>query len=373
MVLPNTMEDITERKESSIYNILVDPSTLPHFLSLIVNSSFIYLIMKSDIGGLGDKGSSIFLSLTIGYCLAALIVSKEYGKRIFKISNDDKGIFNREYWILSLKSLLPIFIISGILCSLIVVSIEGKSISYFMSLLFLLMSIGQGISLVSGGALFIDKGGLKEKGSRNSEYSIAMRVLVLVIIFMPLIWWFGYGASNVSDKNIMTHLWWIIFTLLIVIICYSLDKYTSQMRHDLESRGRMGDRLMTLMVMAASWHLLSAWRRNPALVDSTDGLMMLEEGVLMAITIILAVSTMVKKGQKRGFAIFEGQSSLFWGVAFGYAYGGSISSLTILSEQFNQSSLLQTTAIGHLLTVFAILVILPNAIRRLDTEELEAA
>jgi len=92
---------------------------------------------------------------------------------------------------------------------------------------------------------------------------------------------------------------------------------------------------------------------------------------LMIITIFFAVTSMINRGKKKGINIFGGQSAIFWGISFGYLYAGSISSLTIISEQLTESSLLQTTAIGHIITAVVILVILPSAIKKLNNEEEE--
>ena len=61
----------------------------------------------------------------------------------------------------------------------------------------------------------------------------------------------------------------------------------------------------------------------------------------------------------------------FGAFPFGYMYAGSISSLTILSEQLTESSLLQTTAIGHIITALVILLILPFSIKKINQEEEE--
>ena len=77
---------------------------------------------------------------------------------------------------------------------------------------------------------------------------------------------------------------------------------------------------------------------------------------------------MSKKGIKRGWKIFQGQSAIFWGVCFGLAYCGSVSSLTVLSE----GSLMTTTAIGHAITAIVMLAICPIALSRVGlSEELE--
>ena len=83
--------------------------------------------------------------------------------------------------------------------------------------------------------------------------------------------------------------------------------------------------------------------------------MLIEEGILMSISIILAVWSMAKRGEKGGWMIFQGQSAVFWGIGFGFIYAGSISSLTALSE----GSLLTTTAIGHAITAMVMMGILP--------------
>jgi hypothetical protein len=96
--------------------------------------------------------------------------------------------------------------------------------------------------------------------------------------------------------------------------------------------------------------------------------MLIEEGVLMSISILLAVWSMSQKGKKKGLRIFQGQSAIFWGIGFGFMYAGSISSLTALSE----GSLLTTTAIGHTITAAVMIAILPVAIRLIgkpNTEE----
>ena len=75
----------------------------------------------------------------------------------------------------------------------------------------------------------------------------------------------------------------------------------------------------------------------------------------MSVSIILAVWSMANRGRKGGWKFFQGQSALFWGIGFGFAYAGSISSLTALSE----GTLLTTTAIGHGFTALVMIGIIP--------------
>ena len=87
----------------------------------------------------------------------------------------------------------------------------------------------------------------------------------------------------------------------------------------------------------------------------------------MSISIILAVWSMAKRGEKGGWRIFQGQSAVFWGIGFGFIYAGSISSLTALSE----GSLLTTTAIGHSITALVMMGILPMCISWIGQPNIE--
>ena len=80
----------------------------------------------------------------------------------------------------------------------------------------------------------------------------------------------------------------------------------------------------------------------------------------MAITIILAVWSISNRGKKKGWRVFQGQSAIFWGVAFGYTYGGSVASLSSISGGY--LDMVSITALGHLITAFSIIVMLPLSI-----------
>lgn len=344
-------------------NAITNPSTLPHFILLLLNASILYLLMRSNYGLIGAKGSSIFLSLAISYCIAAYIYTTEFGLKTLKIEDNGMGILTTKYWFLAIKAVIPMILISLILIVVINLFFTESEIDYFMSSLFIVMSIGQGISIITGGIIYYDGKGINRTSNNTENYRI-IRVVFTIIIFIPLIWWFGYGAENALEKNLVINLLWILYVITIGLVAYLLDRFTSNARNNLGLSGAKADKFLLLMIITISWHLLSAWRRNPILVESTDLLMLFEEGVLMLVTILLTVTALIKKGKKRGWKIFEEQSAIFWGVAFGYAYSGSISSLTILSERLTESSLLQTTALGHLLTAFVIIIILPSSIKK---------
>ena len=82
----------------------------------------------------------------------------------------------------------------------------------------------------------------------------------------------------------------------------------------------------------------------------------------MSITIVLAVWSISNRGRGKGWRIFQGQSTMFWGVSFGYAYAGSIASLSSISGGF--LDLVTITALGHLITAVSVILMLPITIGR---------
>ena len=144
-----------------------------------------------------------------------------------------------------------------------------------------------------------------------------------------------------------------------------MERYTKSSRGEVGVDGKARDRVYFLIFITSCWHLLGSWRRAPFTVDQSSVGLFIEEVFLMSITIVLAVWSLSKKGHKRDWRIFQGQSAIFWGVCFGLAYCGSVSSLTVLSE----GSLMTTTSIGHAITAIVMLAICPIALYRVGLSE----
>jgi len=348
-------------ESDSLLRIFSSPSTLPHLLSLGVFSGFLFVTMKIDLFGSEIQGGIIFLSLSISYFIAALISPSRLGKWIFTVQHGDEGILNRNYWFGGFSRLLPIIAIAGtfwLASNLLFVEGQLSNARIFLALLFIAMSVFQGVSLAYGWVIYARKFQQSPRKSRIGGVFSFVRSLVAVIVFSPLVWWFGYGADNPSNAGFTENVYWILLLIIIALIGVILDRYTKS------ARGREGvdgvalDRAFFFIFITSCWHLLGAWRRSPIAAEQSSGGMLLEEAVLMSISIILAVWSMAKRGEKGGWRVFQGQSAVFWGIGFGFIYAGSISSLTALSE----GSLLTTTAIGHAITALVMMGILPMCI-----------
>ena len=347
-----------EHEPENMLKIFSSPSTLPHLLSLGAFSGFLYIAMKVDLFGSEMQGSIIFLSLSVSYIFAALLSPSRMGKWIFTVQKSDDGVLNRNYWLGGFSRLIPIITVAGtiwLLSNLVLGNEQLGNARIFLALMFIAMSVFQGVSLAYGWVVYSRKAQRSPRKSRaGGIFSFGMS-MVTVIVLIPLVWWFGYGAEHPRNSGFTQNIYWIFFLLIIALLGILLDRYTKSVRSREGVDGVALDKAFFFIFLTSCWHLLGAWRRSPIWADKSSGGMLIEEAILMSISIILAVWSMAKRGEKGGWKIFQGQSAVFWGIGFGFIYAGSISSLTALSE----GSLLTTTAIGHAITAMVMMGILP--------------
>ena len=349
---------VIDHEPENMLKIFSSPSTLPHLLSLGAFSGFLYIAMKVDLFGSEMQGSIIFLSLSVSYIFAALLTPSRMGKWIFTVQKSDDGVLNRNYWLGGFSRLIPIITVAGtiwLLSNLVLGNEQLGNARIFLALMFIAMSVFQGVSLAYGWVVYSRKAQRSPRKSRaGGIFSFGMS-MVTVIVLIPLVWWFGYGAEDPRNSGFTQNIYWIFFLLIIALLGILLDRYTKSVRSREGVDGVALDKAFFFIFLTSCWHLLGAWRRSPIWADKSSVGMLIEEGILMSISIILAVWSMAKRGEKGGWKIFQGQSAVFWGIGFGFIYAGSISSLTALSE----GSLLTTTAIGHAITAMVMMGILP--------------
>ena len=359
-------------KSKGMFTILSDPATLPHIALLVILSGSLYAAMSMDVFGSENQGAAIFVSLSLSYMVAALIRPSRLGRFLLIVERNVEGVANKEYLIKGIIKTLPIIALATMIwygLNTILNNENLNDLKWFLAMMFIAMSVFQGLTLTVGWIEYGKKIQRTPRDSRSGVYSSLFRIGISFLLLIPLVWWFGYGAVNPSTANFSTNLAWFIFLIAIFFLGLLMERYTKSSRGGAEADGIARDRVYFLIFITSCWHLLSSWRRSPFTVDQSSVGLFIEECFLMSITILLAVWSMSKKGHKRGWRIFQGQSAVFWGVCFGLAYCGSVSSLTVLSE----GSLMTTTSIGHAITAIVMLAICPIALSWIGaSEELES-
>jgi hypothetical protein len=91
--------------------------------------------------------------------------------------------------------------------------------------------------------------------------------------------------------------------------------------------------------------------------------MIIEEFILMVFTVLLAIWSLASRDVSRGGKLFTSENALFWGLAFGFGYAGSIAMITNMSNSIGGGNLATTMAIGHLVTAITLIMIHPKVLR----------
>ena len=368
--MDNGTPEQVSRSENA-FTIFSDPSTLPHIVLLVTFSGSLYGAMSMDVLGSESQGAAIFVSLSLSYMIAALIRPSRLGRFLLTVESNGEGVLKRKYLTKGLIKTLPVVALASLIwyfLNIILTNENLNDLKLILAMMFIAMSLFQGLTLTVGWIEYGKKIRGPARDSRSGVNPPLFRIVISLFLLAPLVWWFGYGAVNPSNANFSTNVVWFIFLMTVVFLGLLMERYTKSSREGAEVDGVALDRVYFLIFITSCWHLLSSWRRAPFTVDQSSVGLFIEESILMSVTIVLAVWSLSKKGIKRGWKIFQGQSAIFWGVCFGLAYCGSVSSLTVLSE----GSLMTTTAIGHAITAIVMLAICPIALSRVGlSEELE--
>ena len=358
-------------RSENAFTIFSDPSTLPHIVLLVIFSGSLYGAMSMDVFGSESQGAAIFVSLSLSYMIAALIRPSRLGRFLLTVETNGEGVLKKKYLTKGLIKTLPVIALASLIWyffNIILTNENLNDLKLILAMMFIAMSLFQGLTLTVGWIEYGKKIRGPARDSRSGVNPPLFRIVISLLLLAPLVWWFGYGAVNPSNANFSTNVVWFIFLMTVVFLGLLMERYTKSSREGAEVDGIALDRVYFLIFITSCWHLLSSWRRAPFTVDQSSVSLFIEESILMSVTIVLAVWSLSKKGIKRGWKIFQGQSAIFWGVCFGLAYCGSVSSLTVLSD----GSLMTTTAIGHAITAIVMLAICPIALSRVGlSEELE--
>jgi hypothetical protein len=113
---------------------------------------------------------------------------------------------------------------------------------------------------------------------------------------------------------------------------------------------------MIVAQLFITWHAFSIYRRtamNPSEIST-----IIEEGLLMAFTVIFAVWSLTSYTVRDGKRLISEHASLPLGISFGYAYAGSVALLTGTFD-----NLKEVMIFGHILSICAMMLLLRPTLR----------
>ena len=375
------MDEVDEQGETptvtDVVKNLLDPSTLPHVILIGVAGFILYMISSSGSDSLFALGIAGFIGLSVGYALTAWmqemnVIHKfshfqplpEKTSLLEKILLYFIRIFSA--WI----SPLMLGLIPFTLISLYLTSDSGKDQAVYWGIaiagMFVVWSFAQGRALSTSLRIFVQGRAVKIASiERNSKRLTSTSIHMTIIgVFAAVTYWILVsGANSTEDMSFIDMLGAILFALVAVAIQALLfwrttdGRIADSRRKDTAAFGFAWGLFMQLFV---TWHLLSALRRF--MFEDWGLFLILEEFILMIITVIAAIWSLAKGAHQRGFKMFNEKNAVFWGLSFGMAYSGSIAMISVLGSKLTEGAIgtlgvSTTIGIGHLITAFTMLMI----------------
>ena len=120
---------------------------------------------------------------------------------------------------------------------------------------------------------------------------------------------------------------------------------------------RFGGRWMFLSQLMITWHLLTVWRHQ--FITPATALLVAEEVALMAFTILMAIWGLTSRSFRSPLKLVTTKNALPMGLAFGYAYAGSVAMLTTVLQDVRNVMMA-----GHLVVALTFLWMQPRILDR---------
>ncbi|MAH08735.1 MAG: hypothetical protein CL961_03610 [Euryarchaeota archaeon] len=360
----NSSQDLLAEYETtnvsliSLARTLVSTSTMPHLFLITILSTVLYITSSAD--SLTNISAMAFTSLSIGYGISALASNNSTVKKW--ITLDQELSDERPFIIRNLAKFricvfpLVMAIISFVAIILLfgdngVIPIGDGVLPLVMGSLFVVWSIVQGTSFTKWASSVSAK--LTEKQKRtNLQISIIFSIGIIALMSSALaaIFYKIHDLDLSIGGALLDSLPFAFITVLVLVanVGYNWQlKKLASMKYRLHN---FSNRWTIICHVFISWHLLTLWRQ--IFLDPTNIQVLFEELILMIFTVFIAIWSMTAKGYKSNFRPINEENALSWGLAFGYAYAGSVAMLTTVFDDI--TTVMQ---IGHAVVIIAVIVI----------------
>ena len=360
----NSSQDLLAEYETtnvsliSLARTLVSTSTMPHLFLITILSTVLYITSSAD--SLTNISAMAFTSLSIGYGISALASNNSTVKkwitleqelsdeRPFIIRNLAKFricVFPLVMAIISFVAMILLFGDNG------VIPIGDGVLPLVMGSLFVVWSIVQGTSFTKWASSVSAKLTDKQKPTYlQMSVVFSIGIIALMSSALAAIFYKIHDLDLSIGGALLDSLPFACITVLVLVanIGYNWQlKKLASMKYRLHN---FSNRWTIICHVFISWHLLTLWRQ--IFLDPTNIQVLFEELILMIFTVFIAIWSMTAKGYKSNFRPINEENALSWGLAFGYAYAGSVAMLTTVFDDI--TTVMQ---IGHAVVIIAVIVI----------------
>jgi hypothetical protein len=341
----------------ALIKTLLSPKTMPHLFMIVLMSTALYFVANSNNGE--DIAALGFISLSLGYAITAIFSANEKVRSWITVTgNVDVSQFNMFQKVkASLKICafpLAVAIAIGILIMILFSQDSATDLPAVFPIslasLFVIWAIAQGRSFSSWASSLSAKN-LPDKQATTGNIVTLAVFQYTVILSLSLIGLIGFEFLYEKEWDITNAIVSNVEFLVIASAAFGLTAFwTREARrtamHD-KALKKFTRRWTLFAHIFATWHLLTVWRQ---LVMSQQTIeIFIEEVLLMMFTVFMAIWTLTSKSIGPKFKLLSTENALPWGLAFGYAYAGSVAMLATALDDITY-----VMVIGHIIAFLTI-------------------
>lgn len=343
------MEETKPLTKLSLLKSLLSPATFPHLLMMAIASIVLFVLARMEAEVWSAYG---FIGFSVAYlCLAPLSKNERLGGLLrYKTDeeSDHKPSFLARFKILLLPIVLGVVFValiyvvfgeSGVLSQI------GSFLPATLGGLFVLWAVAQGrfFGLATMNAIHVSEEGQSNPDGYSPVPSLVMTSTLVVVMTFAVTEGLRFVLGSKSFS-----VWPYLFSFAVYGLCIYAT-WAQRKEASLHSVTHIVARKWFWATqLFITWHVLSIFRSIDS--ASTDTLIFIEELLLMIITVFLAIWALTSKGEGSESTLFTRENALFWGVAFGYAYAGSVAMITSVMDD------VRTVLIGgHILVVATVM------------------
>ena len=338
---------------------MLSPRTLPHIIMIaVISSILLFLVSTQEV-----LVAMAFISLSISYVVVAILSNNSMIQSLTKLP-EEKG---ESQWIVrflfSFRITIVPILIAAVIVGILWSFTGGKDNSWIspaLASLFIVWSIAQAASFRAGMVEWLANGLGDAKLHTYQEKISTVSQVVVVQVFALVILWLGQIISQAEKMTLQDALLGGVAFIIVSVILQSITLWLTRSEREASGNEKgmaaFSFKWMIVAQLFITWHAFSIYRR--AAMSPSDLSTIIEEGLLMAFTVIFAVWSLTTYTVRDGKRLISEHASLPLGISFGYAYAGSVAMLTGTFD-----NLKEVMIFGHVLSICAMMLLLRPTLR----------
>ena len=293
-----------------------------------------------------------FAALSLSYVILAPLSKNERIGGMLRFATDSQSNLKQSFPARLKILLLPVLLGCVFILAIYLIFGErgilfqvGSFLPATLGSLFVLWAIAQGrfFGLATMNAITIPEEGERSLDGFSPLPSVFMTSTLVVVMTFAVTEGLRFFLSSSSFT-----LWPYLFSFAVYGFCIYVTWGQRKQAAMHSTTHAVANKWFWATQLFITWHVLSIYRSIDT--ASTDTIIFIEELFLMIVTVFLAIWALTSKGEGTESELFTQENALFWGVAFGYAYAGSVAMITSVMDD------VRTVLIGgHILVVATVM------------------